>query len=174
MPTAEKVAEVELLAEKLGAVKSLVLADYRGLNVKSITQLRRELRAAGVEFRVAKNTLTRLAAQKAGVSGLDGLLEGPTALAFGTEDPVAPAKALSDFAKQNKALQIKGGWLTGAVIDAAGVQALADLPSREVLLAQVARGFQAPLAGLANVLQGTIRNVVYALDAVRVQKEAAG
>ena len=137
------------------------------------TELRRKLREAGVEFKVLKNTLTAIAAKKL-IRRVDLLLVGPTAIAFGYDDPVAPAKVLSEFAKTNPALELKGGLLEGKVLDVAGVKALADLPSREELLSQVLRGMQAPISGLVNVLQGTIRNLVYALDAVRKQKEAAG
>ena len=102
------------------------------------------------------------------------LLIGPTAIAFGYDDPVAPAKVLSEFARTTPVLELKGGLLEGKVLDVDAVKALADLPSREELLSQVLRGMQAPIAGLANVLQGTIRNFVYALEAVRKQKEEAG
>lgn len=170
--TAEKQASVAELKEKLGAVKGAVLADYRGLNVADATKLRRTLREAGIEFRVVKNTMTRIAAREVGIEGLDSHLEGPTAIAFGFQDPVSPAKVLSEFAKDNKNLVIKAGILEGKVVDADGVKALADLPPREVLLAKMLGSMQAPISGLVNVLQGNIRNLVYALEAVRKQKEA--
>lgn len=168
----EKEAMVAELQEKLSSAQGVVLTDYRGLNVKAMTELRKKLREAGVEFRVVKNTLTGLAAKGAKIEGLSQFLTGPTAVAFGLKDPVIPAKILVDFAKDHKELKIKVGILAGQVIDAERVEALAKLPSREELLAQVARGFQAPIAGLVNVLQGTLRSLVYALDAVRRQKEA--
>ena len=115
-----------------------------------------------------------IAAREIGLDDLVPLLTGPTAVAFGYDDPVAPAKILSEFAKTNRDLELKGGVLEGKVLDVDGVKALAELPSKEELLAQVVRGMQAPIAGLVNVLQGTIRNFVYALDAVRKQKEEAG
>ena len=114
--------------------------------------------------------MTTIAAREIGLDDLVPLLTGPTAVAFGYDDPVAPAKILSEFAKTNRDLELKGGVLEGKVLDVDGVKALAELPSREELLAQVVRGMQAPIAGLVNVLQGTIRNFVYALDAVRKQK----
>lgn len=161
---------VQEIKGKLEASKGAVLADYRGLNVAQVTELRRRLREAGVEYKVVKNTLTKLAAAELGLEGLNPYLEGPTAIAFGIEDPVAPAKILSEFAKTNKALEIKAGVLEGKVIDFNGVKALADLPSREVLLAKVLGGMQAPLYGFANVLQGNLRNLVYVLEAIRKQK----
>ena len=128
MPRPEKVAAVDELAEKLQSGQGIVIADYRGLTVKEMTDLRSELRKVGVEFKVVKNTLTLLAAEKVEIEGLDSVLEGPTAIAFGYDDPVAAAKTMSEFAKKNDKLQVKGGILTGKVIDAEGVKALADLP----------------------------------------------
>ncbi len=167
----EIVADV---TEKFQQAQSVVIADYRGLNVSQVTKLRAELRQNGVDFRVVKNTLTKIAAKNAGVdNGVDKYLEGPTALAFGLEDPVAVAKIISKFAKENKALEIKGGLVEGKVIDLDGVKALADLPSREELLSKVLGGMQTPLYGFANVLQGSLRNLVYVVDAIRKQKEAS-
>lgn len=170
--TAEKQATVTEIREKLEKAKGAVLADYRGLNVADATKLRRTLREAGVEFRVLKNTMTRIAAQEAGIQGLDSYLEGPTAVAFGFTDLVAPAKILSQFAKENKNLVIKAGIVEGKVVNEEGVKALADLPPKEVLIAKMLGSMQAPLSGLVNVLQGNIRNLVYALEAVRKQKGA--
>jgi large subunit ribosomal protein L10 len=169
----EKSLVVSEIKEKFQQSSGVVLADYRGLTVAQVTQLRTQLRNAGVEYRVLKNTLVRRAAQEVGVEGLESYLEGPTALAF-SKDPVAPAKILLDFAKANKLknLTIKAGVLEGKVIGPEGVKNLADLPSREVLLAMVLRGMQAPLAGMANVLQGPIRKMGYALEEVRKLKAA--
>jgi len=168
----EKAPIVQAIKEKIEASQSLVLADYRGLDVAEVTELRVKLREAGVEFKVVKNTLTRLAANEAGIEGLDQYLEGPTAVAFGIDDAVAPAKILSEFAKTHKDLEIKAGVIEGKVIDVEGVKALADLPSREELLARVLGGMQAPMYGFAGSLQGVLRKFVYALNAVREQKEA--
>ena len=173
----EKQAAIATLKEKLSTAKGAVLVDYRGLTVAQDTKLRRKLREAGVEYRVVKNTLTNLAAKEAGIEGLEVYLEGTTALAVSATDPVAPAKILSEFqkeiAKTVKTFQIKAGVLEGKVIDANGVKALADLPSRVVLLAKVAGTMQAPISGLVSVMAGTIRKFVYAVDAVRQQKESA-
>ena len=169
----EKGLVVSEIKEKLQKASGVVLADYRGLTVAQVTQLRTQMRQAGVEYRVMKNTLVRRAATELGVEGLDPYLKGPTAIAFGA-DPVAPAKVLTEFAKANKLkkFQIKAGVLEGKVIGPEGVKALADLPSREVLLTMVVRGMQAPLVGMVNVLQGPIRKMGYALEEVRKLKEA--
>lgn len=169
----EKSLVVSEIKEKFQQASGIVLADYRGLTVAQVTQLRAQLRKAGVEYRVLKNTLVRRAADELGVEGLEPYLKGPTALAF-SADPVAPAKILMDFAKENKLkkFQIKAGVLEGKVIGADNVKALADLPSREVLLTMVLRGMQAPLAGMVNVLQGPIRKMGYALEEVRKLKAA--
>lgn len=173
MARPEKVAVVEELTEKLSKSQGVIVTDYRGLTVKDMTQLRSELRKAGVEFKVVKNTLTLRAARNLQIEGLESILQGPTAIAIGYDDPVAAAKAISEFAKKNEKLQIKGGVLSRKLIDADGVKALADLPSREQLLAQVLRGMQAPIAGLVNVLHGSLRNLVYVLEAIRKQKGEA-
>lgn len=163
---------VQEITEKLQNSVTVVLADYRGLNVAQATTLRSELREANIEYKVLKNTLTKIAAANVGLGDLDQYLEGPTAIAFSYEDPVAPAKLLSKFAKENKEFEIKGGILEGKVVDFEQIKALADLPSREELLAQVLRGMQSPLTGMANVLAGPLRNMANVLDAVRAQKEA--
>ncbi|MGI6552702.1 MAG: 50S ribosomal protein L10 [Clostridia bacterium] len=163
---------VNEIKEKLDNSSAVIVTDYRGLNVSQMTKLRAELRNAGIEYKVLKNTLTSLAARELDLADLDNYLSGPTAIAFSREDPVAPAKVLTKFAKEHKALEIKGGLLDGKIIDANSIKALADLPGREELLAQVLRGFQSPLSQLVNVLNGPIRNLVYVLEAVRKQKEA--
>lgn len=176
--TSAKQAVVADLKEKLSTAKGAVLTSYCGLTVAQDTQLRAKLREAGVRYQVVKNTMTRIAAQEAGIEGLDQYLEGTTALAVSDTDPVAPAKVIADFIKENKLdkegkLEVKAGMVEGKVIDAASVKALAALPAREVLIAQVLAGMQSPIVGCVNVLQGTIRNMVYVLDAVRQQKESA-
>jgi large subunit ribosomal protein L10 len=163
---AEKESIVLEIKEKFESSTVAVLADYRGLNVAEATKLRRRLREAGCEFKIAKNTLTSLAASRVGLEGLAPYLEGQVAIAFGA-DPVMPAKILSEFIREIKKMEIKAGVLEGRVIDAKEVKILADLPSREVLLARILGGMQAPLYGFAGVLQGTIRSFVYTLEAVR-------
>jgi len=174
LPTtkAQKAVMLEEIKEKMSQSQVTILADFRGISVAKITDLRSRLRKAGSEMKVAKNTIARIAAKEIGVEGLDRYLEGPTVFTFGIQDPVAPAKILSEFAKEVKqGVDIKAGILEGKVIDANGVKALADLPSREVLLAKVLGGMQAPLYGFASVLAANLRNLVYVLDQVRQQKE---
>lgn len=162
------VAEV---TEKFNDAKSVVITDYRGLTVAEVTELRNRLREAGVEYKVIKNTLLKIAAKDAGIEGADEYFQGPTAVAFGVNDAVAPAQVLAKFVKDYKKLEIKGGVLDGKAIGLDEVKALADLPPREVLLGQVASVFQAPIVGLVNVLQGPIRKLGYALEEVRKLKE---
>lgn len=150
--------------------ESIILTDYRGLNVAEITDLRRKLRESGVEYRVTKNTLTRFAAAKAGVEGLDPILIGPTAVAFGMEDAVMPAKILVEYAKANKTLEIKGGVLEGKAIDVGKVEYLAKIPSREELLAKALGSMQAPITGFAGVLAAIPRKLLYALNAIKDEK----
>lgn len=174
MPTTKAQKQVMLseIKEKMSTAQVTILADFRGIPVAKITDLRSRLRKAGSDMKVAKNTIAGLAAKEVGVEGLDQYLVGPTVFAFGIEDPVAPAKILSDFAKEIKqGLDIKAGVLEGKVIDVEGVKALADLPSREVLLAKVLGGMQAPMYGFASVLAANLRNLVYVVDQVRQQKE---
>lgn len=166
----EKELILQELKEKLGSAKVVVLTDYRGLTVAEVTRLRRRLREAGCEFKVAKNTLASLAARQLGLEGLDPYLEGPISIAMSAEDPVAPAKVLTEFIRETRKMEIKAGVLEGKVINAEGVRGLADLPPREVLLAKVLGGMQAPLYGFASVLQGTLRSFVYVLEAVRKQR----
>ncbi|MDR3270933.1 MAG: 50S ribosomal protein L10 [Peptococcaceae bacterium] len=166
-----KIQIVTEISANLQKSAGVVLTDYRGLTVAEDTKLRAKLRESGVEYQVLKNTMVKRAADAIGLEGLDPYLAGPTAVAF-SEDPVAPAKVLSEFSKTNRKFSIKAGILEGKVIDAEGVKALADLPAREVLLAMVLRGIQAPLTGMANVLQGPIRKLGYALEEVRKLKEA--
>lgn len=167
-----KAAVVAEMKEKLQAAQGAVFVQFSGLTVADATKLRRKFREGGVEYKVIKNTLTRIAADELGFNALDEFLEGPTAMAYSTEDAVAPAKILKEFMKETKteAISIKVGIADGQVIDAKAVDALANLPSREELIAKVVGSMQAPISGLVNVLQGNIRNMVYVLDAVRAKK----
>ncbi len=169
----EKAAKVAELKEIFSSAKCVVLVDFCGLTVAQDTDLRRKMREAGVAYEVNKNTLIRIAAEQAGVEGLAAILEKNTAVASSAEDAVAVAKVVCEFAKANKQLVVKAGVLDGKVISADEVKALASLPSKEVLIAKMLGSMNAPISGFVNVLQGTIRNVVYALDAVRKAKESA-
>jgi len=167
----DKARVIQELAEKLRG-GSAVLVDYQGMDVGQSTRLRARSREAGVEFVVAKNTLTLRAADEAGVEDLSEYLVGPTALAF-SEDPVASAKLMAEFADQVESFVLKGGLLEGGrVLDEAGVVALSRLPSREQLLAQVVGGISSPLTGLVNVLNNTVQGLVVALNQIAEQKGA--
>lgn len=167
-----KAAVVTEMKEKLQSAQGAVFVGFTKLDVATVTKLRRKFREGGVEYKVIKNTLTRIAANELGYDALSPILEGPTAIAFSTEDEIAPAKILKEFIKETKtqALSVKAGIADGQVIDAASVDALASLPSREELLAKLLGSMQAPISGVVNVLQGNIRNMVYVLDAVRAKK----
>jgi len=169
----EKASKVAEIKEILSSAKCIVLVNYCGLTVAEDTKLRSSMRTAGVKYTVVKNTLLRIAAKEAGIEGMDAYLEHNTAIAVAPEDPVEVAKILNDFAKVHKALEVKAGVLDGKMITTDDIKVLAALPSREVLLAKMLGSMQAPISGLVNVLQGTIRNFVYVLDAVRKEKETA-
>ncbi len=171
-PRPDKAAKVEWLAGRLKTSTVTVLADYTGLNVEAMTQLRNACRDSDVELRVLKNTLGRLAAEQAGLAELTAIQAGPTAYAF-SDDAVAPAKTLREFAKNFPQLHVKGGVLEGRVISVDEVNSLATLPSREVLLAKMVGAFQSPIASLVNVLNGNVRGLVQVLAAIRDSKQAA-
>ncbi len=146
---------------KMQAAHSIVLLDYRGLTVAEVTELRNECRKVGVEYAVLKNTMVSLAAKELGINGLDDYLKGPTAVAFGMNDAVAPAKVLTDFVKKAKKTEVKCGVLDGQILNAAGVEALAAIPSREVLLAKI-----------MGSMMSAVSKFVYVVEALR--KKQAG
>jgi large subunit ribosomal protein L10 len=173
-PRPEKVAVVTEVRERFESADAALLTEYRGLNVKALADLRRQLRPAGGEYKVYKNTLVRFAARDLGAEELEALLTGPTAITFVKGDAAAAAKTLRDYARTNQSLVVKGGLLGGKVLSASEVQALAELPSRDVLLAQLAGAFQAPLVKLAGLLQALPRNFAYGLKALIDQGGAGG
>ncbi|SEO76769.1 LSU ribosomal protein L10P [Amphibacillus marinus] len=154
---------VSEIASKFQDSQSTILVDYRGLDVAEVTELRKQLREAGVEFKVYKNTLSRRAAEQAELSELNEVLVGPTAIAFSNEDVIAPAKVLNNFAKNHEALEIKGGVIQGNVATLDQIKELADLPNYEGLLSM-----------LLSVLQAPVRNFAYATKAIAEQKEEQG
>ena len=170
----EKAAKVEALTELMKTSTTMLVADYRGLTVAESRELRTGLREAGcTSFEVVKNTLTRRAADEAGVAEIKEYLTGPSAIAFCEEESVEAAKVLVKYAKDFKPLEIKGGMLSGQAIDADRIKYLASLPTRDVLVAQVLGTLQAPIRGLVTVLAGNMRGLVTVLDKIREQKEAA-
>lgn len=179
-PRPDKVAVVDEVQTKLDEADGALLTEYRGLNVPELAELRKALRDAGGEYKIYKNTLVRIAAANAGIDIADDMLTGPTAIAFvngGADgapgDAAAVAKALKEFAKGNDKLVLKGGVLDGAVLSADDIKALAELPSREVLLSQIAGLLQAPLAEFAGLLDAVPRDFAYALQAL-IEKGGAG
>jgi large subunit ribosomal protein L10 len=172
-PRQEKVAVVTEIREKLEGSDAAFLTEYRGLSVGALAGLRVTLRQTGAEYKVYKNTLARLAASDAGITGLEELLVGPTGITFVKGDVAAAAKALRDVAKTNPLLILKGGSLGKVTLSAKDVEALAELPSREVLLAQFAGALQAPLVKTAGLLQALPRSFAYGLKALIDQREQA-
>ena len=172
-PRPDKVAIVEEITAKLNDSVAVFVSEYRGMSVGALADLRTPLRDAGAEHKVYKNTLARLAASATGADALTEHLTGPTALTFVTGDSVAAAKALVDQAKTNPALVVKGGLLGDSPMSADDVKALASLPSREELLANLAGALQAPLVKTAGLLQALPRNFAYGLNALIEQQEAA-
>lgn len=171
-PRPENVAKVEEIAAKMSVVEMVFVTEYRGLTVGSLAALRTGLRGVDAELKVYKNTLARLAAVAAGIPNLAELLVGPSSLTFVKGDAAATAKVLREFAKTNPLLMIKGGSLGCTLLSAKDVEALADLPPREVLLAQFAGALQAPLVKTAGLLQALPRNFAYGLQAL-VDQQAA-
>src|SRR4051794_8699321 len=173
-PRADKVAVVDEVKEKLSSSSAALLTEYRGMKVGELAELRRNLRKSGGEFKVYKNTLVRFAVRDLGIDIDEATLTGPTAIAFVDGDAAGVAKALRDYSRTNAHLVLKGGVLGSKALSADETRALADLPSREVLLAQLAGALQAPLTKLAGLLQALPRNMAYGLQALIDQKVAGG
>lgn len=172
-PRPEKVAAVAEASEKMTSADAVFVSEYRGLTVAQLAELRRGLRTVGGDHKVYKNTLAIRAARESGKDVLTDLLVGPTGLTFVTGDVAAAAKILREFAKANPLLVLKGGAIGASPLSAKDIEALADLPPREVVLAQLAGAFQAPLVKTANLLATLPRNFAYALAALRDQRDAA-
>jgi large subunit ribosomal protein L10 len=157
-----KEAKVAEIKEKMGKAQGIIFAKYQGLTVEEDTLLRKTLREAGVEYKVYKNSLTTLAAKELGLDGIVSYLEGPVSVAFGYEDPTAPARILNDFAKEHKLLELKAGIVQGEIFDSKQVTQLATIPPKDVLIAKLLGSFKAPLSNLA-----------YLLNAIKESKESA-
>jgi large subunit ribosomal protein L10 len=169
----KKAQVVAELTEEIRGATALLVTDPRGLNVGQLSELRRSLRTHGASFRVTKNTLGRIAARDAGAEALVDLLSGPSGVALCTTDPAPVAKALADFARTSRLLELRGGVLDGRAISAADATRLATLPPRIQLLTQLVSGLNSPIQSFANVLSQLPRGLVVALDQIRQQKEAA-
>ncbi|MEI6499113.1 MAG: 50S ribosomal protein L10 [bacterium] len=168
----QKEVIIDSLNQKVQNMKAAVIVDYKGMKVKDITVLRKNLRAQNVDFNVAKTTLLRIAFKNHNIEIDESLLKQPVAVAFAMGDEVAPAKEIDKFAKTNEAIQVLGGILEGKQIDAAAVKRLAALPSREQLYGQLVGTIAAPISGFVNVLAGNLRGLVNVLNAYKDQKEA--
>lgn len=173
MKLQEKQAIVEELQEKFRRSRVIIVTDYKGLNVEKMNALRRKLREEDVEYRVVKNTLLVRAAQDTDVAALEPHFTGPSAIAMSFEDPVAPAKVLTDFAKENDKLEIKVGLLRGKVLEMADIKALSSLPSREALLGQLLSVMNGVPGGFVRTLAAVPQGLVNVLTAIKDQKEAA-
>ena len=170
----QKAEQVELLTEKLKKARVAVLTDYRGLTVSQMQELRGRLRTGDVEYRVVKNTLVRRAAEAAGVPALQSELEGPLAIAFGYEDLSLPAKLINEFVRTTRLkLDIKGGLVEGRVFSPDQVKQLADLPSRESLIAQLMGTMQAPVGQMVGIMQTPLQQLMGVLNAYKTKMEAA-
>ena len=174
MARPHKVEQVDEISDRLKRAKVAVLTDYRGLTVAQLQDLRGRLRGADVEYRVVKNTLARRAAVEAGHEEFQDVLKGPVAIAFGYDDVSAPAKLLGEFARATRLqLEITGGLIEGRVFTGDQVRRLAELPSKEVLISQLAGAVLAPIAQLAGALQSPLSQLAGALEAYQKQLEAA-
>lgn len=166
----EKQEKVRELTEVIGAAKGIALADFHGMTVERISELRRRCRKANLRMEVAKNTLLRRAATEAGCEALLPFLKGETAIVTSAEDEITPARVLTDFLREFKTPRVKGGVIEGKGYDEKGVQAVASLPPREVLLGQLLRALQGSLTNFVSVLQAPVRNLASVLDQVAKQK----
>jgi large subunit ribosomal protein L10 len=169
----EKKEFVEQLHQKFVDSKIVILTNYKGLNVEKVNELRRKLKASKIEFRVVKNTLLIRASEDTYVNLIKDHFKGPSAIALSYDDPVSPAKILSDFAKENDKLQIMVGAMTGKVLDLKAIKSLSSLPSREVLLGRLLSVMNAVPTSLVRVLSNVPQKLLYALQAIKDQKEAA-
>lgn len=165
MPTPQKAAQIEELADRLGRSQLTIIADYRGLSVSALQDFRARLRPLDSEFRVAKNTLTRIAAERVGIEGLEAQLEGPTAVLFAFGDVVAPAKAISEFARTSRILQVRAGVMNGQVVSAEDIEAISSLPPREELLGKLVGLLASPMARTVGVFSGPSRSMAYLVNA---------
>lgn len=176
MPHPEKIKAVSELTDKFKTYDNFYLTDFTGLNVADTTELRRQLRDADVEFTVVKNTLALRAASDAGVEGVESMFLGPTALAFGRADPASPAKILTEFSKKHKKKLpvVKGGVVSGKVLNADEVQKIASLPSRDQLLGQLVGAMAGPMSGFAGAMSAVMRSFANVITQVKEQKETSG
>ena len=173
MATQEKIAEVQAITERMESAQSMVLADFSGLTVEQMTKFRVQCRDNAVECRVVKNRLAKIACDNADVSVLRDVFKGPTAIMFGPESQVDPAKIVVDFAKGNEAMEIKGGFVDGQLLDPTQVVALSKIPSRDELYAKMMGSINSPATGIAMCTNGVVAGLARCIDAVAKQKAEA-
>jgi large subunit ribosomal protein L10 len=172
MPTQKKQQMVEALGEKLKDTNGVILTEYQGMTVAEISELRAKLRALSCEYTVVKNTLASIALKNLGMEEFAKKFTGPTAIAINRGDTVGATKVLVDYTKDHAKLKLMAGFMDGKVLSAAEVKQLSTIPPKNVLIGKMLGSLQAPMYGLVNVLQANIRSIVYAIDAVKKQKEA--
>jgi large subunit ribosomal protein L10 len=170
LPNKAKTEAVARLKEIIGRSKSIVVTDYRGITVGEMTILRSRLRAEGVEYKVVKNRLAKIALRESGLNTLDEFLKGTKAVAFGIKDPIAPAKVLVTYAKENEKLKVVGGLMDNRILTVSAINELSQMPSREVLLSRMLGSLSSPVQKLAYGLNQTVAKLAYALDAVARKK----
>ncbi len=170
MPTQEKIAVVEKYTEKFKQANSIYLADYTGIDVQTVNDVRRKFREENIEYKVLKNRLAKIALDGAGLPGLEDHLKGVTSFIIGYDDPVIPAKIVKEFNKKKETLRLKAVLFEGKVLNAEEAKKLADLPSREVLLSQFVGMLQSPMTKLAATLQAGMQNLARTLDALKENK----
>lgn len=170
MPKQVKIHKVDEIRDSLSKAKGVFMTDFNGLSVEEITQLRREFHKANVNYLVVKNTLARISAKDVGMDQILPFLTGPTGLAIALDDPTAPIRIISDFAKGKDKLSVKAAVIDGQLLSAAEAEAIKDLPPREILLAQVVSGIAAPLSGLVGGLKAMLNQLVYTINAIKEKK----
>ena len=169
MPNQVKIDIVSEVQNKLENSSGVYFADYKGLSVSKVTELRRNFRTEGVEYRVVKNNLTKIAAKNAGIDGLDDLLVGQIGVAFSKDDPTAPARAIKNFLKDESSLEVVGILFEGQIFDASKYEELANLPSREELLSKLVGGLSSPMSKLVGTLSGSMSKLVGTLNGLKNQ-----
>jgi large subunit ribosomal protein L10 len=173
MLKSDKEKTVDDLKEKLTQTRSLILTDFRGLNVEDLSRLRRDLKRSGAEYRITKNTLIRMAARESGLEAIVDYLKGPTGLVFSYQDPISPAKVLHEFLQKSEKPKIKTIWMEGKLFGENQLKRLATLPSKEVVLTQIVGSLNAPMANFVGTLQGMLRNLVGVIDAIKETRSQA-
>ena len=172
MPNLKNQEALKALTEKFKSMKGMIMTEYHGLSVSQISDLRNQLRKSGCEYLVVKNTISKIALKEIGMESANEYFDGPTAIVIEGEDPVSPAKIVSEFAKKNEKFVIKAGILDGKVIELNEIKALASLPTKEVLIGKMLGSMNAPISNFVGVLSATIRSMLYVLNAIKDKQQA--